>query len=193
MATEEIVHVSRFLSKVLRHDPGILGLELDTEGWVDIGLLLKAIERSAKAPEASKRVRSLPLIDRQLLERVVAESDKKRFAISQDRSCIRAVQGHSVKVDLGYASKEPPEVLFHGTAAVSLPAIEREGLLPRARHAVHLSSTPKSAREVGSRHGRPVVLTVLAARMHRDGYRFSQADNGVWLTDRVPPQYLRLA
>jgi putative RNA 2'-phosphotransferase len=187
----EVTSVSRLLSRVLRHEPELVGLKLDAGGWADIEKLLLAIHRASRAVGAPKRLRSLPTVDRTLLDRVVLENDKRRFTISEDGKCIRAAQGHSVQVDLGYRYAEPPEILFHGTAAASLASIERQGLVPKSRHAVHLSSTSESARAVGARHGRPVVLIVLAGRMHQEGHRFSRADNGVWLTEWVPPNYLR--
>jgi putative RNA 2'-phosphotransferase len=178
MMDRALVPVSKFLSKVLRHAPESVGLRLDEAGWAEVGDLLDAAERAG-----------VP-IDRATLERVVAENDKRRFAFSEDGRRIRASQGHSVDVDLGLEAKEPPEVLFHGTAAASLDAIRREGLRPGRRTHVHLSVDEATAVAVGSRHGAPVVLRVAAGRLHREGRRFYRSDNGVWLTDTVPPDAL---
>jgi putative RNA 2'-phosphotransferase len=131
-------------------------------------------------------------VSRELIEAVVATSAKQRFAISEDGRRIRASQGHSVPVDLGYAPAEPPELLFHGTPRSSLPAIRAEGLQKRDRHHVHLSPDVATARTVGARRGAPVVLTIAAGRMHRDGHVFLRSANGVWLTDHVPPAYIEL-
>ncbi|QJW85901.1 RNA 2'-phosphotransferase [Ramlibacter terrae] len=188
---DQLAGVSRLLSKVLRHEPELIGVRLDAQGWADIDNLLLAIGRAASSPLAGKRLRGLPAVNRQFLQQVVAENDEGRFAVSSDGTRIRAVQGHSVRVDLGYAHEQPPKVLFHGTAAASLPSIERQGLVPGSRHAVHLSSARDAARAVGARHGRPVVLTVLAGRMQQDGLAFAQATNGGWLTESVPPKYLK--
>ncbi|MCF3932674.1 RNA 2'-phosphotransferase [Acuticoccus sp. M5D2P5] len=170
--------ISKFLSYVLRHAPETIGLKLDASGWADVAELL------AKAKKAGKR------LDLDTLRTVVAENDKQRFALSDDGRRIRAAQGHSVAVDLGHTASEPPPLLYHGTASRNLDAIFAEGLKPGRRQQVHLSLDPDTARRVGERHGKPTVLTVDAGRMHADGFQFVRADNGVWLTDHVPPGYL---
>ncbi|WP_037087325.1 RNA 2'-phosphotransferase [Neorhizobium vignae] len=175
MSTE----ISKLLSHVLRHAPERLGIVLDTNGWTSVDILI------AKAREQGFA------IDRPILEAVVASSDKKRFTLSEDGQLIRAAQGHSVAVDLGLELSEPPEVLFHGTARDNLEPIMVEGLKPGKRQHVHLSLDEETAVKVGSRHGKPVVLKVDAGRMYRDGRAFFRADNGVWLTDHVPPAYLQ--
>lgn len=173
-----LVRTSKFLSLVLRHDPGKIGLRLDDAGWADVDALLSAA--------AAAGVR----IDRPTLERVVAENDKKRFAFSEDGKRIRASQGHSVDVDLGLQPQTPPELLFHGTATRFVDSIRENGLHSASRTHVHLSADEATATSVGQRHGRPVVLTIAAGRMHRDGHAFYRSDNGVWLTDAVPAQYI---
>ena len=170
--------ISRLLSHVLRHAPERLGITLDAQGWTSVEELI------AKARKAGFT------IDRALLEEVVATNDKKRFTLSEDGQSIRAAQGHSVSVDLGLAPSEPPETLFHGTARTNLDAIFLEGLKPGRRQHVHLSTNEETARKVGERHGKPVILRIDTKRMRDDGRTFVQADNGVWLTDSVPPQYL---
>jgi putative RNA 2'-phosphotransferase len=127
---------------------------------------------------------------RELIGRVVAENDKQRFALSADGTRIRSNQGHSVEIDLALESQEPPETLYHGTAARNLRSIEREGLRRGQRHHVHLSADPATARIVGQRHGEPVVLRVAADAMGRAGHRFYRSENGVWLTEAVPASYL---
>ncbi len=188
----QLTSVSRALSKVLRHEPGLIGIVLDTQGWVDVEVLLAALRRASGSHSADKRLRTLPAVSRELLEQVVADNDKKRFSFSEDGARIRAVQGHSIDVELGHQVAEPPPVLYHGTAAHVLDAIRLEGLRKRDRHAVHLSAQADTAVAVGARHGRPVVLVVDAAAMHRDGMAFSRSDNGVWLVDAVPPKYMHV-
>ncbi|HEX6369059.1 MAG TPA: RNA 2'-phosphotransferase [Longimicrobium sp.] len=173
-----LVRMSRFVSKVLRHAPESVGLRLDEAGWVDVDDLLAAAARSGVA------------LDRATLERVVAENDKQRFALSGDGVRIRASQGHSVPVELGLAPAVPPDVLFHGTADRSLESIRAQGLVPGRRTHVHLSADEATAVNVGRRHGRPVVLRVEAGRMHRAGHAFYRSENGVWLTVAVPPEHL---
>jgi len=190
--SDTLVAVSRALSKVLRHDPGSVDVRLDENGWTDVQQLLVKLNRAKHHMGASKRLRTLPDFTHELLLDVVAANDKGRFALSDDGRRIRAVQGHSVSVDLGYPVVTPPETLFHGTAAENWPAISAGGLVRGTRHAVHLSIDAESARRVGARHGRPVVLQIQAGQMHRDGHQFSCADNGVWLVASVPVVYISL-
>lgn len=174
-----LVHLSKFLSLVLRHNPGQIGITLDPGGWVAVETLLQAANRAGTP------------LTRAQLERVVSENDKQRFRFSEDGLRIRANQGHSVEVELGLAPQTPPAILYHGTATRFLAAIRQEGLKPGSRQQVHLSSDMATAQMVGARHGKPVVLTVNSGQMAADGHCFYQADNGVWLTDRVPPVYLQ--
>jgi putative RNA 2'-phosphotransferase len=192
MDEKSLTSLSRVLSKVLRHEPELVGVQLDGQGWVRIENLLAGISRSARRPGAHKRLRTLPAVTLEDLLEVVRRSDKQRFTISEDGERIRAAQGHSVGVDLGYPAIEPPAVLFHGTSAVSWRSIQNEGLRAGSRHAVHLSADADTALRVGARHGRPVVLEVAAKRMYGDGHSFACADNGTWLVEAVPAQYLRL-
>lgn len=171
------VKVSKYLSKHLRHQPEQIGLTLDEGGWVEIETLMAAV--------AAHGFR----FTRAELDHVVATNDKRRFAIEGTR--IRASQGHSVEVDLGLAPATPPSYLYHGTVARNLDAIRAEGLRPMNRHDVHLSADRETATRVGARRGRPIVLAVDAAAMHRDGHIFRLSANHVWLTTAVPPRYLR--
>ena len=175
-----LVRVSKFLSLVLRHDPARTGIVLDPAGWADVEALLSAAQRSGIS------------LDRATLERVVAENDKQRFALTPDGARIRANQGHSVPVNLGLAPQVPPVVLYHGTAARHVESIRRQGLQPGKRIHVHLSSDQATARTVGRRHGSPVVLQIAAGRMHDAGFQFLRSENGVWLTDQVPVQYITI-
>jgi putative RNA 2'-phosphotransferase len=174
----DVVRVSKRLSYVLRHRPDSVGVTLDEAGWADIDALLAAL--------AAHGLR----LTRDELEHAVAANDKRRFAFDETGTRIRASQGHSVRVDLGYADEPPPAELFHGTVERFLPAILTEGLRPGRRHAVHLSPDVATARAVGGRRGRPVVLRVDSAAMVADGHTFTRSANGVWLTDAVPPRYL---
>jgi putative RNA 2'-phosphotransferase len=145
---------------------------------VDVNVLLEAMARHGTA------------VSRQELDEVVATSDKKRFAFSDDSLRIRASQGHSVQIDLGLQPTIPPEFLYHGTADRFLPSIRQAGLEKRQRQHVHLSATPQTATQVGQRHGRPVILQIRAGDMHRAGLLFYLSANGVWLTDSVPVAYI---
>ena len=174
------IHVSKFLSKYLRHAPEELGLTLEPGGWVLISDLLPAA--------ASAGCRITP----DELHEVVRSCDKQRFAIDETGTKIRANQGHSTEVDLQLEPAEPPAELFHGTADRNIEDVLRDGLFKMARHHVHLSPDTDTARKVGGRHGRPVILVVDAAGMRRDGHVFFRSANGVWLVEHVPPRYLRL-
>jgi putative RNA 2'-phosphotransferase len=173
-------NTSKFLSYVLRHAPDSIGLALDGEGWANTADLLAKANASGTP------------IDEATLHKIVAESDKKRFTLSEDGLRIRAAQGHSLAVDLGKPAIEPPAQLFHGTATRFLDAILREGLRPGSRQQVHLSADLQTAQAVGQRHGKPAILSVDAALMFAGGHKFYQADNGVWLIDAVPVEYLTL-
>ncbi|MEU5094878.1 RNA 2'-phosphotransferase [Streptomyces sp. NPDC020996] len=177
MDDRRTVKVSKYLSKHLRHQPERIGLTLDEGGWVEIDALIAAA--------AAHGFR----LTREELDHVVATNDKRRFAVEGTR--IRASQGHSVEVELGLDPATPPPCLYHGTVARHLEAIRAEGLRPMNRHDVHLSPDRETATHVGARRGRPVVLSVDAAAMHRDGHVFQVSANGVWLTKAVPPRYLR--
>jgi putative RNA 2'-phosphotransferase len=173
----DLVSASKFLSLVLRHRPDRIGLSLDAAGWADIAELVRLSQ--AHRP-----------LTRDMIEAVVADSDKQRFAISEDGLRIRANQGHSIEVDLALAVVAPPDRLYHGTATRFVDAIRREGLLRRDRHHVHLSADIDTAWRVGARHGKPVVLTIRAAEMATAGHVFRCSANGVWLADAVPVDFI---
>jgi len=172
------VHTSKFLSYVLRHDPGKIGIELDEAGWTDVDALLVACAAHGE------------VLTRADLDDVVATSDKQRFALSDDRKRIRANQGHSVQVDLQLAPAEPPGSLFHGTVQSAIPGIYAQGLVKGSRHHVHLSPDVETATKVGARRGKPVILEVDAAGMVATGHKFYRSENNVWLVDVVPPEFI---
>jgi putative RNA 2'-phosphotransferase len=178
MSRDAIVDTSKLLSYVLRHRPGSIGLTLDPHGWADVDTLLAALTAHGRR------------VDRALLDRVVGDNDKRRFAFSADGARIRASQGHSVAIDLALPPQAPPPVLYHGTAGRFMKSILAQGLRAGARRHVHLSRDVDTARRVGARHGVPVVLRVDAARMAADGSTFYVSENGVWLTDAVAARYL---
>ena len=181
MDTKRATTISKFLSLVLRHDPSAAGVSLDAGGWVDVDALLTGAARAGTS------------VTRDELKAVVAASDKQRFSLSDDGRRIRANQGHSVSVDLGLSPRTPPEVLYHGTIERFLEAIRQEGLRPMQRQHVHLSADIDTAKMVGQRRGKPVVLRVHAAALHAAGHAFFRSANGVWLTDAVPPAFFDVA
>lgn len=182
MGTSKRTDVSKFLSYVLRHAPDSIGIVLDSDGWVTIDRLLEASVAAGQD------------LNLEVLQEVVATSEKKRFTVSEDGSRIRAAQGHTTStVSVKHESREPPAVLYHGTATRFLDSILAKGLIPGNRHHVHLSEFRDTALEVGKRYGKPVLLTVDSKRMSEDGRAFYQADNGVWLTEEVDIRYISVA
>ncbi len=174
------VRLSKYLSRLLRHQPQDARLTLEPGGWVDVNTLI-----------ANAKAFNNVSFTRQALEEVVNSNDKQRFAFNATGDKIRANQGHSVEVDLQLQPVIPPDELYHGTATRSLESILREGILKRDRHHVHLSQDVETATAVGRRHGSPVVLRVDAAAMHRAGHVFYRSENGVWLTDSVSPEFIK--
>ena len=173
------VRISKFLALVLRHEPARIGITLDEAGWTDVDALLAACNAHGVA------------VTRAELDDVVASSDKQRYAFSEDRTRIRANQGHSVPVSLGLSPVVPPETLFHGTVDAALDSIRTQGLVRGERHDVHLSADIETASKVGGRRGKPVVLSIRAGEMADVGHLFHRSENGVWLTQHVPPEFIR--
>ena len=171
--------ISKFLSLVLRHQPQTIGLKLDSAGWAEVDELITKMCQYGKQ------------IDRKQLDAVVAQNEKKRFAFDESGRKIRASQGHSIKIDLAYKPVQPPDVLYHGTAKHNLESIYGKGLVKGSRHHVHLSLDQETAFKVGSRHGYPVILEIDTLQMYTDGHVFFCAENGVWLTEHVPVDYLK--
>jgi putative RNA 2'-phosphotransferase len=175
---KQLKHISKLLSLVLRHQPEYIGITLDENGWAHTDTLIEKIN--------SKGIS----LSRETLQTVVDTNDKKRFAFNEGGTLIRASQGHSIAVELDLAPAVPPAYFYHGTVVKFLKAIRTEGLQKMSRQHVHLSADKDTAARVGSRRGVPVILTVRAGAMHEAGYHFYLSENGVWLTDAVPPDYI---
>lgn len=173
---------SKFISLILRHKPQVIGITLDEHGWADVQELIGGINRAEGH-----------LLDMNTLEEIVRRDEKQRYSFNEDHSLIRANQGHSIPVDVELEEMTPPDVLWHGTGEKYVPSIDVQGLLPKSRLYVHLSSDMETARKVGSRHGRPVIYEIDCRQMVRDGFRFFLSANHVWLTKEVPVTYLRKA
>jgi len=177
---KSLTSTSKFLSLVLRHQPEVIGMQLDPEGWLPMDELIA---------NANRKGNELSL---EILHDVVASCEKKRFSLSDDGLKIRANQGHSVPdVELNLEPVTPPNQLFHGTVAAFIESIREQGLLKRSRNHVHLSADIETAKKVGARRGKPLILTIRAAAMHESGYSFYLSANGVWLTDAVPAQFIQ--
>ncbi len=172
-----LTEVSRYLSLILRHKPEVIGISLDEHGWADVEDLIAGIARDNE-------------FNMEILEEIVATDNKQRYSFNEDKTLIRANQGHSVPVDVGLEEKEPPELLWHGTGEKFVASIDVQGLIPKSRLYVHLSADEETAVKVGRRHGNPILYQVKTGLMYRDGYKFYQSVNGVWLTKDVPAEYL---
>ncbi len=168
---------SKFISLILRHKPETIGITLDEHGWANVPELIAGVSKTHP-------------LDMEGLERIVAADEKQRYSFNEDKTLIRANQGHSVSVDVELEKAEPPEILYHGTATKFEEAIDKEGLISKSRLYVHLSGDEEMARKVGTRHGKLVMYRVKSGEMHKDGQEFFRSVNGVWLTKAVPVEYL---
>lgn len=171
--------LSIFISLILRHKPEVIGISLNEHGWADVNELLEGINRSGKYT-----------IDMHILEEIVRTDNKQRYSFNEDKTMIRANQGHSIPVDVELEEAIPPEYLYHGTGTRSVPSIREQGLLHGKRLYVHLSKDTETAQIVGKRHGEPHIFRVKSGEMQRQGFVFYLSKNGVWLTKHVPPQFL---
>ena len=169
--------VSKFIALILRHKPETIGITLDEHGWANVGELIAGIARQQP-------------FTMEMLEEIVRTDNKQRYSFNEDKTLIRANQGHSIPVDVELPEKLPPAILYHGTGTKYTESINEQGLIPKSRLYVHLSQDYETAVKVGQRHGKPFVYKVDAGRMSADGYKFFLSINGVWLTKRVLPEYL---
>ena len=175
--THSLSKTSKYIARILRHKPELIGIALDEHGWASVPELIAGVSRTHP-------------IDMDILERIVREDSKQRYAFNEDKTLIRANQGHSIPVDVELEEVRPPETLYHGTGMKYVASIDEQGLIPKNRLYVHLSGDPDTAVIVGRRHGEPLVYIVHSGDMYRDGYRFFRSVNGVWLTKSVPVRYL---
>ena len=174
----DLTVISKFISLILRHKPETIGIILDEHGWADVNELIDGVAKQYKGFKMSD------------LEKIVKTDSKQRYSFNEDKTKIRANQGHSINVDVELEEKEPPAILYHGTATRFTANIDKDGLKPQSRLYVHLSKDLDTATVVGTRHGSPIIYVVDAAKMYYDGYKFYLSANGVWLTKEVPAKYL---
>ncbi len=169
---------SKFLSLILRHKPEEIGITLDEHGWANVDDLIAGISKTQP-------------FSMDMLEEIVLTDEKMRYSFNEDKTLIRANQGHSVSVDVELEEKIPPDTLYHGTGEKYVSSIQMQGLIPKSRLYVHLSLDIDTAVKVGARHGKPIVYQVDASKMIANGYKFYLSANGVWLTEKVPAKYLK--
>ena len=176
--THKKQETSKFIALILRHKPEEIGIALDEHGWANVDELIAGISKNQPFTMAD-------------LEEIVRTDEKQRYSFNEDKTLIRANQGHSIPVDVELEAVEPPKYLYHGTGEKYIDSIEEKGILPKSRLYVHLSSDYHTAEKVGSRHGKPVVFCISAEKMAKDGYVFYKSVNGVWLTKEVPTKYFK--
>lgn len=174
----DLNNISKYISLILRHKPEVIGIKLDEHGWANVTELIDGIKKDN------------PEFDMATLEEIVSTDSKGRYSFNDDKTLIRANQGHSIPVDIELEEKQPPEFLYHGTGEKYVTSIDKIGLIPKSRLYVHLSKDVETSEQVGKRHGKEVVYQVNAGQMCRDGYKFFLSANNVWLTKEVPVKYL---
>ncbi len=174
----DLKSTSKFLALILRHKPETIGIQLDEHGWANVEELIAGIAKTRH-------------FDMTMLEKIVAEDEKQRYSFSKDKSLIRANQGHSIPVDVELEEKQPPEVLYHGTGEKYVASIDSMGLIAKSRLYVHLSSDPETAYKVSQRHGKPVIYVIQSGEMFRKRFKFYRSVNNVWLTEKVPPSFMK--
>lgn len=172
-----LTEVSKYISLILRHKPEVIGITLDEHGWADVTELIKGIEKDHKG------------FNMGILEEIVRTDNKQRYSFNEDKTKIRANQGHSINVDVELQECTPPEYLYHGTGEKYVESIQKEGLKPKSRLYVHLSQDLDTAKNVGTRHGKCRIFVIDTKRMTEDGYKFYKSANNVWLTKEVPVSY----
>lgn len=176
----DLNNISKYMSLILRHKPEVIGITLDEHGWASVNDLICGIEKNN------------PGFNMDILEQIVRIDSKQRYSFNDDKSLIRANQGHSVNVDVELKEKEPPEYLYHGTVEKYVKSINQDGLIPKSRLYVHLSKDIKTAENVGKRHGKEIIYRINSGRMYRNGYKFYLSENGIWLTKEAPVKYLEM-
>ena len=176
----DLNNISKYMSLILRHKPDVIGIELDEHGWANVNDLISGIEKDNHG------------FNFELLEEIVRSDSKQRYSFNDDKSLIRANQGHSINVDVELKEKEPPEYLYHGTGEKYVKFINQDGLIPKSRLYVHLSKDIKTAENVGKRHGKEIIYRINSGRMYRNGYKFYLSENGIWLTKEAPVKYLEM-
>ena len=174
----DYTETSKYISLILRHKPQVIGITLDEHGWANVDELIEGVSKTHS-------------LTKEILQQIVEEDNKQRYSFNEDKTLIRANQGHSIPVDVELPETDPPEILYHGTAEKFEADIDRMGLIPKSRLYVHLSGDVDTAVNVGKRHGKPVIYEVSSSKMHRDGIVFYRSVNGVWLTKSVPVEYLK--
>ncbi len=174
-----LTKISRFISLILRHKPEVINIQLDEHGWANVKDLIEGVSESYD-------------FNMSMLEEIVRTDEKQRYSFNEDKTLIRANQGHSIPVDVELEEAIPPEFLWHGTAKKYVDSINATGLIPKSRLYVHLSKDIETAITVGKRHGEVVIYQIASKKMYESGYKFYLSKNGVWLTERVPDIYLKI-
>ena len=170
---------SKYMAMLLRHKPEKGNLKLDSNGYTDVDSLLKALE-----------------IEFETLEEIVRNDNKQRYSFNEDKTRIRANQGHSVSnVSIKFKEFIPTKPLYHGTALKFKSGIDKKGLISMRRQYVHLSQDIETAKSVGMRHAKYnsnlIIYEIDYKKMLKDGHKFYISDNNVVLVECVPKRYLK--
>ena len=171
----DLTNKSKFISLILRHKPETIGIKLDKHGYANVNELLEGVN-----------------INFDTLEKIVREDEKGRYSFNEDKTKIRANQGHTINVDVELEEKIPPDILYHGTATKYEESINRKGLIAKERLYVHMTDDLENAKKVGARHGKLIVYEIDAKQMAKDGIKFYLSVNNVWMTKKVDVKYLTL-
>ena len=177
MTNKEFNNLGRYIALILRHKPDVIGITLDKHGWANVKDLIDGINNTQ-------------YFTMEMLEEIVNKDNKQRYSFNEDKTFIRANQGHSIKVDVDLKEKIPPDILYHGTGEKYCNSIDKNGLTSKSRLYVHLSRDINTAIDVGSRHGNPIIYKIKSKKMYEDGYKFYISKNNVWLTEKVPVKYI---
>lgn len=172
--------VSMHLCRLLRHEPELVGLQVDAEGWADLDELVRKVKKYS--------------LTRELVQEIVETDDKGRYRISPDGNRIKCCQGHSIDwVKPRLEVREPPEFLYHGTTAKAWGLIQGSGGIQKmGRHHVHLHDDEDMAWNSANRRKQEkgVVLVIAAKEMHDAGMAFLTSENEIWFTEEVPVSYI---
>ena len=176
---EKMVNTSKFISLILRHKPDVIGITLDEHGWANVDDLLTGLNKAGH------------IVCMKDLEDIVSTDNKQRYSFNEDKTLIRANQGHSINVDVELKEVEPPSILYHGTTKDVLESIYEQGIKPMSRLYVHLSKDIDTATKVAKRRRNPIILEINTEQMRKDNIKFYLSSNGVWLTKYVDSKYIK--
>lgn len=182
----QILRHGKFGSEVLINPDGSGVLNMDPDGYILVDDLLKVMKRAGH------------IMGTREIEDVLNRCDKKRMELSDDKTKIRAVQGHSLPFlqEDGLLEKltENPGPLYHGTYPKLVSLIEKNGLSKMSRNHIHMTTGFPEDGEVisGMRSSCSRIIVINYDRAVAQGIEFFRSSNGVILspgnnTGVIPP------